>query len=999
MRIPVWIFLLLFTVSGFAGLIYESIWSHYLKLFLGHAAYAQTLVLGIFMGGMALGSWLAGKYAARIKQALLGYAAVELAIGLLALSFHQVFGSLTGWAFDTLMPMLGSPLLAEISKWLLATLLIFPASILLGATFPLMSSGIMRVYGDYEGKCLPLLYFTNSLGAAIGVLASGFILIERFGLPGTIFTAGLLNISLALVVWALTKNVFEAEIPIATLRNETSSKASHRQIIRLIYLAAFVTGAASFMFEVAWIRMLSMAIGASTHSFEVMLSAFILGIALGSLALSVFGHRIRNNQRALANVLAVKCLLALLAVATYPLLLDLFQWLYLGLSKTANGYSLYLLGSYGISGLMMIPTAICAGMTLPLATKALLEHGVGEKAIGQVYAANTLGAIAGTFLATHVGMELLGVKGITGTGAMLELLIAIGLLTAGMRRLTLLWPVLPGLLSLPAYAFALELDQLKMASGVFRFGEFLNHGTSKVRFYRDGKTATVSVVETKGYLEIRTNGKTDASVGIGEHSVPSPDEHTMALLAILPYLYAPHARTVVNIGFGSGLTTHVALGNPNLQRVDSVEIEAAMVTGARAFAPANSRAFEDARSVIHIEDAKTFLSSREEQFDVIVSEPSNPWISGVATLFSEEFYGRVAKKIKPQGVLVQWVQLYDTKPYIIASILKALGKHYADYVVYLAHNGDAIIVATPTGTLPSQLADPFEIPAWKSSLNRLGYASKNELGLLRLATRRTIEPLVQSFAIRGNSDYYPVIDLNAPRERFVATRPAMMEQLGHSFVPLFPLLQGEQLPSLQELDAGPREHRNAERYGEMLARAILARDVAKALGTQVVASLDALPPRVKDHVLQLRTGSKVCLPGQTAVWVAAYEELSKLMSGWLAKSDVLEALDAVTIGACVKALSEVEASRVRLVRAIVARHPQQIEVSSAAILNAAVTAAIDTDTVQTALLANLASKISLGKLSSARELIAQTGAQAVWTENLLWRAIAAHASTETLSTK
>ena len=201
-RMPVGVFFALFTVSGFAGLIYESIWSHYLKLFLGHAAYAQTLVLAIFMGGMALGSWLVSRYTGRIRNLLVGYAAAEFGIGVLAITFHGLFNSVTGWALDSVLPALGGTGMVDVVKWAIASALILPASLLLGTTFPLMSAGVIRLYPDSGGRALAMLYFTNSLGAAIGVLASGFLLIAEVGLPGTILTAGILNITLALVVWA-----------------------------------------------------------------------------------------------------------------------------------------------------------------------------------------------------------------------------------------------------------------------------------------------------------------------------------------------------------------------------------------------------------------------------------------------------------------------------------------------------------------------------------------------------------------------------------------------------------------------------------------------------------------------------------------------------------------------------------------------------------------------------------------------------------------------------
>src|SRR5262245_52842001 len=165
-----------FTLSGFAGLIYESIWSHYLRLFLGHSGYAQTLVLAIFMGGMALGAALAARRSPRWRNLLAGYAAVEAAIGLVALAFHETFIVVTEAAFDRILPALGAPLAAGAVKWALGAALILPQSVLLGMTFPLMSGGLIRRYPATPGAALAMLYFTNSLGAGLGVLVAGFVM-------------------------------------------------------------------------------------------------------------------------------------------------------------------------------------------------------------------------------------------------------------------------------------------------------------------------------------------------------------------------------------------------------------------------------------------------------------------------------------------------------------------------------------------------------------------------------------------------------------------------------------------------------------------------------------------------------------------------------------------------------------------------------------------------------------------------------------------------------
>ena len=209
----------IFIFSGFSGLIYESVWSHYLKLMLGHAAYAQTLVLAIFMGGMALGAWLASHYSQRWDNLLLNYAIAEGVIGLMGLTFHWLFTTLLDSLYLNWIPALNDPGTINTLKWSLAALLILPQSILLGATFPLMSAGIIRLYPDTPGATLGMLYFTNSLGAATGVLVSVFVLIPAVGLPGTIMAAGILNILLAIVVWGITK---ERRMPLPTKSPWTS---------------------------------------------------------------------------------------------------------------------------------------------------------------------------------------------------------------------------------------------------------------------------------------------------------------------------------------------------------------------------------------------------------------------------------------------------------------------------------------------------------------------------------------------------------------------------------------------------------------------------------------------------------------------------------------------------------------------------------------------------------------------------------------------------------
>src|SRR5262245_21281771 len=507
-RVPRSVFFLLFTVSGFAGLIYESICSHYLKLILGHAAYAQTLVLALFMGGMAIGSWLCSRWSLGWSNLLRGYALAEALIGLAAFLFHPVFVSATDAAYSSILPALGGELPATLFKWSLAGLLILPQSVLLGMTFPLMSAGLIRRYPGSPGESLAMLYFTNSFGAAIGVLASGFVMIEELGLPGTVRTAGALNLALAAAVWVLARGT---EPALAGVRGEPGAERPYR----LFLTVAALTGAASFVFEIGWIRMLSLVLGSSTHSFELMLSAFILGIACGGYWVRRRIDSITDPVRFLGIVLTVMGLLALATLPLYGQMFSVMQAVIKALARTDAGYALFLVSSHGIALAVMFPATFCAGMTLPLITYALLRGGQGEKAIGAVYAANTLGSIAGVFFAAHIGMPWLGLKGLIACGAALDAGLGLLLLwrATGAQRLRLAAAAL-ALACFAAVLAGVQLDPYKMASGVFRHGELYSTRDAAMLMYRDGKTTTVSLMDFGTDRSLRTNGKSDGAINM-----------------------------------------------------------------------------------------------------------------------------------------------------------------------------------------------------------------------------------------------------------------------------------------------------------------------------------------------------------------------------------------------------------------------------------------------------------------------------------------------------
>jgi predicted membrane-bound spermidine synthase len=878
-----------FVVSGFTGLIYESIWSHYLQLFLGHAAYAQTLVLAIYMGGMALGSWLVARQSIRVRRLLWGYVLAEALIGLLGLLFHPMFVGATNLAFARVIPALASPLVTEVFKWSLGALLILPQSILLGTTFPLISGGLIRRWPERPGETLATLYFTNSLGAAIGVLVSGFVLIGLVGLPGTIITAGLLNLALATAVWLASRGT---ELPVwAPTAAPAAAPAGLESLASWFTLAAFLTGAASFMYELGWIRMLSLVLGSSTHSFELMLSAFILGLAFGGLAVRRRIETLDDPLRFLATVFIIMGALAALTLPAYNSTFDLMAWFLRVFARDESGYVGFNLLSQLIAAAIMIPATFCAGMTLPLLTHARMRRGGGERAIGIIYSANTLGAIVGVLLATHLLMPRVGIKGLILCGAGIHLALGFWRLAASRTPLPRL---LPATAAICAGAFALtllavHLDPLRMTSGVYRTGAAVLPEGAQVIYLRDGKTATISLVEKDGRVTIATNGKPDAGIQMGP-GVPSPDEVTMVLAAAVPLSMQPHPLRVANIGFGSGLTTHTLLASRRVQRLDSIEIEPFMVQAARlGYEPRIANVFSDPRSHIVLDDAKTFLASAHAPYDLIVSEPSNPWVSGVATLFSDEFYDRIAHYLAPDGYFAQWMQVYETNPDIVASVIKALAPHFGAYAIYNVDDVDMLIIATRASSLRKPDATLLDSPLMQDELQRVAVESVDDIRSREMGSNRTIGALMQAMPAPANSDYYPYVDLNAPRARYLRQTAIVLPALSVLPLPFLELLGGAVPPdSTEEPSADSALFRDG-----LVRRAVRVRD---AFAREDLNGLDPVTARTLSHLL----GSPAnCSPGpDEAQWRESIKALSDATVAYLSSQELAPIWRRVEASSC-----------------------------------------------------------------------------------------------------
>jgi hypothetical protein len=461
------------------------------------------------------------------------------------------------------------------------------------------------------------------------------------------------------------------------------------------------------------------------------------------------------------------------------------------LSRDGSAYLLYNIATAVVAILIMAPAAFFAGMTLPIFTLALLRAGGGEASVGRVYAANTIGAIAGVFLAMHVL--------IPGTGLKLAMIVAaVGDIALGlvlMRRAPATARSQPhylGALVASAAAIALVLafarfDPSVLTAGVYRTGvAHIAVPHESVVYYKDGKTASIGVVANRsnGTLRIVTNGKPDALLAAREDGVQSPDEATMILAAALPLALHKDPRDVANIGFGSGLTVHTLLGDSRLRNVDTIEIEPAMYEGAKAFGKRVERAYTDPRAHIHFEDAKAYFASHASKYDIIISEPSNPWVSGVAGLFTREWYRFVPRHLNKGGLLVQWIQLYEINEELVASIVNALSESFQDYRVFLSNDSDLIIVARADGDVGELDERVFAEAGLRQSLRRIDITNLATLRQHAIGNRRTVAPLMAALSKRANSDFHPFLTLEAPKARFSGHSARAIQMLPIADLPI-----------------------------------------------------------------------------------------------------------------------------------------------------------------------------------------------------------------------
>jgi spermidine synthase len=826
-----------FFLSGASGLILELLWTRLLTLVFGSTALAVSTVLTAYMGGLGLGSYLAGKWADRLRDPVRAYALAEAAIGLYALAVPWLIGFYPGLNQWLWVAFGDRYTLLSFLRFVAAAGLLLVPTTLMGATLPILARYF--VSRPYElGRVslrLGTLYAVNLFGAVAGSFLAGFVFLPTIGVRHTNLVAASFDLSLAVAILGTRRLVrarASAAPPVsldelaATVGGAAAPAAADcppiSRLARGAVLFAFaVSGATAMTLQVLWTRALAVIIGSSIFSFTIILLAFLIGLGAGSAAFGRLVTRWREPVRALAltHLGIVACIgLSYLITDRLP-----FVFTYL-LSSTLVSPDAVLVSQFVLACLTVLPSTFLMGAIFPITVRVVTAdlHTVGRD-VGYAYACNTVGAITGSFFSGFVILPSLGLQRGIYLAAVIDL--ALALLLFGVA------PALPRPRRLLGMAAAVGMALLALglprwnltnfSIGFFRISmardyiDMVEHRHQrkkwqmpKLVYYRDGIATTVSVDRWGKVFSLKNNGKVDAS-----NDADMPTQISVGLLPLLLY-DNDHPPKVAIIGYGSGVTAGAATQYP-IASLEVVELEPAIYEAAHFFDDVNHRPTENPKVRAIAGDGRNFLSQRRDLFDVIISQPSNPWITGVSNLFTREYFQAVKSRLREDGIFCQWAQLYEMAPWNIKAIYRTLATEFPYVMVFAAEDlsSDTILIASrkPVELDIRKIARAFQNPVTAAEAKRAGFASPHDIPAFLLLGAEEMRAFTAGAKL--NTDDNALIEFTAPRDllRYQAYDPYLAKVYG----PMWPY--GHLTGVVQGYD-GP------ERASDMarLARSLLA---------------------------------------------------------------------------------------------------------------------------------------------------------------------------------
>jgi len=740
----------LFFVSGATALVYQTLWVRELQLVFGTSTFAISTVLAAFMAGLAAGGFLMGRIADKLKHPLVTYGILEVIIGLYALAFPWIVTLLTPIYLSAYRALEPGPLAYGLIQFGLVGVALLLPTAMMGATLPLLARFATQRLGA-AGDRVGTLYAVNTFGAVVGTWLCGFVLLPNMGRFQTTLLAAGANLILgfgavALGRWSQATGRDDDGHAGASHVVENDLAAPLPRAMVPVTIAIALAGFASLVYEVAWTRVLGLMLGGSTYTFSVMLLAFLVGIAIGGKLGGPLADRLLARH-GLARVLHIFALVEVLIAVTsyalmylYPELPFWYVWLFDGMNAEDHPIAMWAV-SLVLSGLVMTPPAILMGMHFPLAVRAVVgsDDELGGP-VGTVYGANTLGGVMGAFLAGFVLLPGIGVQGTIFVAALGNLAAAAVLLGWTAMRERTSW-----LLASPVVLVALLLlfvaqrppwNPLLMTAGMYHYvSHFEDHtregildyavGQYELVYYEEGLSSVVTVARNleSENMWLANNGKVDAST--------STDMPTQVLCSLLPLQFKEELDDVLVIGLASGVTAGAVTLVPDVKRLEVVELEPAIEEAAKHFAPFNHDVLNDPRVELIVNDGRNHVLLAEPgSYDVIVSEPPNPWISGVANLFTKDFLEIGKTRLKPGGVWSQWVQLYGMDDDDLESLLHTFASVYPYVLVYSTiEEADLVLVGSESPLVPTR-ERAERLLAWpkvRKELEAVGFTEPTEL--------------------------------------------------------------------------------------------------------------------------------------------------------------------------------------------------------------------------------------------------------------------------------
>jgi spermidine synthase len=784
-----WVILLCFFASGMSSLVYQVVWVRELVLVFGATTFAVSTVLTSFMGGLALGSYYFGRRSETVARPLRLYGLLEIGIGLYGLAVPFIFAALPT-VYHSFWRSLQLPFFTlSIVRFVFATLVLIVPTALMGATLPVLASFYARD-SVRIGLRVGALYALNTFGAVLGAAATGFVLIPAVGMNATTTTAAAINILLGVVALTLSRRIEVrrsldegapelADGPPVSPKSVRSldKEASRRQIATVI--AGFaVSGFVALSYEVIWSRVLSLIIGSSVYAFSIMLTTFLIGLAGGAAIAARLVDRIRRPVQTFALIEVGIGVTSLIGAYLFDDLPYVFVQLYRWVDSSAFG--LLLFARFLIASFVIIVPTLLLGSLFPLVVRIIssgkLSRATG-RTVGDAYAANTVGAIAGSFASGFILIPWLGLLG------SMRLCVALNFVVAGItfvacgyqrgegrgqrRRITTAFGAASSvLLIITAVVIEPPWDPEIMSSAVYRYApsltdksrqqlsDYLKHGQGETIFYKEGITATVAVQQQGGGRVLKVNGKPEAST--------AGDMPTQILIGTLPLLVRERTDDVLLIGLGSGVTLGSVEQFP-VKRVTCVELEPAVIEASHRFEDVNNHPLDDPRLRLVSNDGRNFIYTTDEKFDVIVSEPSNPWVTGVANLFTLEYFKRGAERLKEDGLFSQWLQIYEMAPEDVRTLIATFREAFPQVYLFRGAEGDLMLLgAKGERRLDlSVLRSHFDDPKIGADLKRIGAARASDI-----ISRFYLGPAEVTNLSAGaklNTDDNALIEFNAPR--------------------------------------------------------------------------------------------------------------------------------------------------------------------------------------------------------------------------------------------